>query len=306
MNKFQHFYALFVQKGSNLLERLIMPILYQKKGDLTVEQNIRYSDNKHSLCDYYYLPTKEKKPIMIYIHGGGFISGIKDLRKYYCYEYARKGYFVMNTNYDYAPTKKHPFQLHQLFKAIENLLDNATKYNLDTSKIVIAGESAGAFFATYISAITKYRNLYDELDIHFKYRDTFDIKASVLLNGACDEQILAKIRFPNMGTFLRSYYGISAKEFTKEENKEKCHYFSAVKFINSSFPPTVVIEGAHDPLCVESQNLIKIFNEKKIKHLGLLASGIVSPHGFCLATKTKEGKRILDLTQNFVEEVLKA
>lgn len=305
MNKFRHLYALFVQKGSNLLERIATPLLYTNKGELAIEQNIKYSDTKHSVCDYIYLPNEEKKPILIYIHGGGFISGVKSFRKYYCYEYAQKGFFVMNTHYDYAPTKKFPFQLHQLFKALEHLLDNAEKYNLDTSKIIIGGESAGGYFASYISAICKNKNLYDELGINFKYRDTFDIKASILLNAACDEQNLAKIKFLNMGTFLYSFYDMPSKDIIKEENKEKCYYFSGMKFIDSTFPPTVVVEGGHDPLRVEAQALTQKFSELGVKHLNIISNGIVGLHGFCLATKTKEGKRILDLTQNFIAEVLK-
>ncbi|MDD4315650.1 MAG: alpha/beta hydrolase [Clostridia bacterium] len=304
MNKLRYCYAMLVQKGSNLLETLAYPLLYQKKGDLVTELNVAYGESKNTKCDYYYAPSQEKKPVLIYIHGGGWISGIKLLRKPYCFSYAKEGFFVMNTGYDYAPQKKFPQPLQQIFTAIESLLDNAEKYNLDTSRIVVGGESAGAYYSAFVAAVTKNRDLYDKLGISFKYRDSFDINACILLNGALDHSSMASSRFPNMTTFLNSFFDMTKKELLDPANGEKTLLFSPVNFIDSSFPPTVVGEGRYDGLKRESKAALKKLNELGIKHTSFMAEGIVGIHGFCLASNTKEGKRCFKISLDFVNEVL--
>lgn len=303
MNKLRYGYTIAVQKLSNIVETAAIPLLYESKQDLIVDKDIKYSDSKNSVCDYYYLPDKQtKKPLFIYIHGGGFICGTKRLRKYYCYRYAKSGYFVMNTHYDYAPKKQFPFQIHQLYNAIENILDKAEEYNIDTERIVLAGESAGAYFCSYIAAISKNKQLYNEMNICFKYRDTFDVKACVLLNGAVDVERMATSTFLNMGLFLNAFFNMPRKALLKEENKEKLKYFSPMNFIDEKFPPSMVVMGAHDELAQDSYNLIEVFKKFNIKHDQFLAKGLIGIHGFSLACKTKEGGQCLEKTMTFLKE----
>lgn len=302
MNIFRYAYAMLVQVGSNLLETLVYPFIRQKKGELIVEKNVPYGDSRFNTCDYYYLPTPTKKPVLIYIHGGGWVCGTKLLRKPYCFSYAKEGFFVMNTGYDYAPQKKYPIQLQQIFSAIENLLDNAEKYNIDTTKIIVGGESAGAYFSAFVASATKNPILYDKLNISFKYRDSFDIKSAILINGAYDEQRLSKSYFLNMGTFLMSYYDMTRKQLL--EGGEKTYYFSPVKFIDGSFPPSVVGEGKYDGLKAESIAMKQKLEEQGVKYTSFMTTGPAGIHGFCLAVNTKEGKRCFEVSLEFVKEVL--
>ena len=77
--------------------------------------NIRYGDEKWAKYDLHYQDNGRQKPLFIYIHGGGFVSGDKSVCRYYCYEYAQRGYAAMNINYQFAPEAKHPDQLRQIF-----------------------------------------------------------------------------------------------------------------------------------------------------------------------------------------------
>jgi acetyl esterase/lipase len=295
---------MLVQKGSNLLETMAYALIRQKKEDLITEYNVPYGNSRNTVCDYYYLPdTQTKKPVLIYIHGGGWISGTKLLRKPYCFSFAKQGFFVMNTAYDYAPQKKFPTQLQQIFNAIEKLLDNAEKYNIDTSKIVVGGESAGAYFSAFVAAATKRPSLFDEMGISFKYRDIFDIKACILLNGAFDAERLTASRFPNMATFLTSHFDMSRKEIAK--GGEKTKYFSPVAYVDEKFPPTVIGEGKYDGLKKESTAAKQRLAELGIKHTSFMATGLVGIHGFCLAVNTKEGKRCFEHTLEFIKDTLK-
>ncbi|MGN1100030.1 MAG: alpha/beta hydrolase, partial [Christensenellales bacterium] len=192
-----------------------------------------------------------KKPVFVYIHGGGYISGTKELRAQYCFAYSEKGFFSLNIHYQYAPEAVHPVQIRQAFKAIEYVFDRAEEYNLDTDRVVLAGESAGAYFAAFISAITVNRELYDKLGIDFKYRDSFRVGSAVLLNGAYNIQNMFDTKFANMMTFMCAYTGKSRKQMAELKGGEYLDSISPVNYINADFPPCVVITGKLDPLLSE-------------------------------------------------------
>ena len=50
----------------------------------------------------------EKKPLFVYIHGGGWVSGITDMRDTYIANWAEKGFFTASIAYTYAPYKVFP------------------------------------------------------------------------------------------------------------------------------------------------------------------------------------------------------
>lgn len=299
----------FVQLHSNLLEFLASIILYRRKKGLTTENGVLYGDTKKSVCDFYYNERQgeeggKKRPVLIYIHGGGWVSGIRRLRRYYCYEYADRGFFVMNTGYDLAPQKAFPHQLRQLFKAFDFLCENAEKYNLDTERVVLAGESAGAYYISYLSCIMNSDYLQNKLGIEFKNREKFNVRSVLLLNGAYDIRNLAVLKTVNIKTFIRSYTGLDPKEVLEKKDTEEVALLSPIDFIDSSFPPAMVVQGASDVYGSESRNIIKIFSERGVDFDTVTAEGIAGVHGFCLAVKLKEGKKCFEAAYSFAQNRL--
>lgn len=293
--------GLLVGKFLDAVECVIIPILHRSTRDLKVVENLRYGDGPREELDVLYKDDDKKKPLLIYIHGGGFISGVRKMRKYICADYARAGYVVFNVDYELAPRKQFPYQLKQLFKAIEYVCDNADNYNVDLNKIVIAGESAGAYFASYVCAIIKNKSLYEKLDIDFKYKDEMDVNSAVLLNGCYSAKSMSSINFPNMPTFVESFFGISKKDISNLPECELATY-SALEQIGNNYPLTVVGRSKADGLDAESVRLIEKLKERSVPYVEFMAGGINSPHGWCLATFTKEGKRCLNITLEAIEQ----
>lgn len=110
-----------------------------------------------------YLPngdTLSKRPLLLYVHGGGFSGGARDERyiKDFCKNIARKGYAVASMSYRLvmkgqsfscdqpSPNKIRTFQsvVQDIRDATSFLIQSASRYQLDPQKIVLAGSSAGA------------------------------------------------------------------------------------------------------------------------------------------------------------------
>lgn len=293
-----------VGKWLDFKESISIPFVSRSTKDLCVRKNVSYGKEPREILDVLYKKDGNKKPLIIYVHGGGFISGVRKLRKYICADYARSGFVVANVDYTLAPKRRFPYQLQEIFYAIEFLIENADLYEIDVNKIAIAGESAGAYFSAYVASIVKNKELFDMLNIKFRYRDTFDVKVAVVLNGCFDFQNMLVHPLPNMPYFIDAFFGKTKEEF-KSVNKEETLLYSATTYLNEKFPPCVVGRSTRDALDSESQHIINLLKKHNVPYIEFMAGGFNARHGFLIVTRTKEGKRTLKITTDYIKNVLK-
>lgn len=96
-------------------------------------------------------------PVVLYVHGGGFRILSKDSHWVMGLVFARAGYVVFNISYRLAPRDPFPAGLQDVASAYTWVLDHAHEYGGDPSRLVIAGESAGANLVTAATLATVQR-----------------------------------------------------------------------------------------------------------------------------------------------------
>jgi acetyl esterase len=96
-------------------------------------------------------------PIVFYVHGGGFRFLSKDTHWIMALSFARAGYLVFNVSYRLAPKHPFPAAVQDIADAWRWALEHAAEYGGDLSRIVVAGESAGANLAMGLTLSTCYR-----------------------------------------------------------------------------------------------------------------------------------------------------
>ena len=135
-----------------------------------ISENISYlDDNKFHLMDIYQPYNNEKiLPIIINIHGGGFLLGKKEVNKLYCAELAQKGYIVFCVEYPLSPKAKIIDILNDLIIAINKINGIAIDYNGNNNDLYLTGDSAGAYLCIYLSALKNNPNLNHLLKIKNK------------------------------------------------------------------------------------------------------------------------------------------
>ncbi|MBB6244921.1 alpha/beta hydrolase fold domain-containing protein [Rhodanobacter sp. MP1X3] len=88
------------------------------------------------------------KPVLIYIHGGGWSMFSLDTHDRLMREYAhRAGVAVLGVDYALAPEYKYPYALHQVLGALHWLLAEADALGIDGGRVALGGDSAGANLA---------------------------------------------------------------------------------------------------------------------------------------------------------------
>lgn len=112
--------------------------------------NISYGNHSRNLFDIF-LPAKNKATgLIIYIHGGGFISGDKTLaydgRRNEIKEYLNNGIAYASINYRYLSNNPEGLlaSLNDAKRALQFMRYHASSLNIDKSRVAVYGDSAGA------------------------------------------------------------------------------------------------------------------------------------------------------------------
>lgn len=163
------------------------------KGTI-IHGNIPYNNDtlkKHLLDIYVPAGAKGKVPLVVLIHGGGWIGNDK---------YADMGYMpntiaailnngmaIASIDYRFAMQAVFPAILQDCNKAVGFLYDNADKYGLDKNRIAVMGFSAGGHLASLMG--TSQNNKVNALYFPNTYRP-FQYKAVVDFYGPTDLVLL--------------------------------------------------------------------------------------------------------------------
>lgn len=133
---------------------------------VTVQSNLLYDTGKDVKIKYhqfdFYQPETDSakaRPLIIWMHGGGFKFGSKNAAeiKLWGNEFALRGYAFAAINYRLSK-KNTLFKFKDLVEACyDNVEDankaiaffkiNSTRFNIDTNKIILGGNSAGSVIA---------------------------------------------------------------------------------------------------------------------------------------------------------------
>ncbi len=83
------------------------------------------------------------QPTLVFYHGGGWIGGTKESSFMSVMPWLEMGWNVVNVEYRMARVSLAPAAVEDAQCALKFVVTRAKDYNIDTSKIVVSGESAG-------------------------------------------------------------------------------------------------------------------------------------------------------------------
>ena len=116
----------------------------------TSYEKLQYSDVSENDYMHLYVPdTQEKPPLIVMVHGGGFVfNDLESRQAQFMYRYFRDhGYACATINYRLAQEAKFPAALEDVKCAVRFLRANADQYGYDADHFAIWGESAGGYLA---------------------------------------------------------------------------------------------------------------------------------------------------------------
>lgn len=129
---------------------IISDIAYIDDGNYYHKLDVMYPNN---------ISENDKLPVIIDIHGGGWMYADKDLNDNYCLSLANRGYVVFNISYRLVPDVTVNEQIQDVAYALKWIGENMKNYPCDTANIMLTGDSAGGQLAAYSAVIMQSEEL---------------------------------------------------------------------------------------------------------------------------------------------------
>jgi len=144
-----------LRRGVPMGPVLLKPFL-AKRRDVTRVRNLAYGDaGKRNLLDVYHHQTRPAGcPVLVYLHGGAWVSGKKDNQGLpVVYHFASRGWVCVSPNYRLSPDATFPDPLVDVKRVIAWIREHASEYGGDPSQLYMTGGSAGGHLSA-LAALT--------------------------------------------------------------------------------------------------------------------------------------------------------
>ena len=203
-------------------------------------------------------------PVLVYLHGGGWIMGSPKTHRRLAYRFAEAGYLVVNLHYRLAPEFPFPAAFDDCVRAIRWVTDNIAAYGGDPSRLAVGGDSAGGNLTAAAAAA-----LADDARVR--------IKAILLIYAALD--------FANMSSegadlpgganlvemLVDSYIGHDRDALVEDWRVSPIHAAERL-------PPAHIACGTADGLLTDAKALVARLAAARIPYELATYEGM--PHGF--------------------------
>ena len=164
-----------------------------------------------------------KAPVLLFVHGGNWDSGNKEIYNFFGNNFARKGVITVVVGYTLSPELNYNGMTRQISEAIKWTLQNIEDFQGDPSQILLTGHSAGAHLISLAATNPKYNIEQKAI-------------AGIILNDAAGL---------DMHHYLQNNPPTSANHYltTWGTNPENWEDASPINFISEKTPPIKIYLG---------------------------------------------------------------
>lgn len=230
----------------------------ETKSRVVVHHDLTYPSSSHRNDFDLYLPKTagdKRLPVIVWVHGGGFITGDKSGVSTYATLLADQGYAVVAMNYAYAPDAVYPTPVVQLGEMVKHVADIADEYGLDADRILLGGDSAGAQIAAQFAALETtpgYRTL---TGISVPTMAS-PIEGLILFCGPYDLESSAKKDDSAIERWFISTIGWGYLGRRDWRSSAELKQASIVNHLSADFPPTYVTDGNYVSFPEQGRKLV--------------------------------------------------
>lgn len=261
--------------------------------------NINYNNDdvpKHLLDIYLPANAKGKLPLIIFIHGGGWLVNDKyadmGYMKKTMAEIVSNGFALASIDYRFATQAIFPAQIQDCNQAVSFLVDNADKYGIDKNRIGIIGFSAGGHLASLLGLSDNNKLK----DFHLsKTERQFNFRCVVDFYGPSELILFPGNDDPNSPESKL----IGATPLSRPD---LARIASPVTYVDKDDPPFLIIHGEKDNLVSpkQSQLLSSWLNSAGVSNEIMIVGG--APHFGEMFDADDIRKKVVDFLNSKVKQ----
>lgn len=203
--------------------------------------------------DVYAIRGLAPSPVVVFIHGGGWVQGTKEGSALSALPFIGMGYSVVNVEYRLANVSLAPAAIEDCRCALKWVIAHAKdqQYNFDPSRIVIAGASAGGHLAL-TTGMLKPSDGFDRLCYTVD-----EPKVSAIVNFFGITDLPDMLEGPNKKPFPENWPYTTQWIGNQPNRMEIAKAASPMTYVRAGMPPTISVHGDADPL-VPYQHSVKL------------------------------------------------
>ena len=207
-------------------------------NEFRVVSNVTYlTANNHDNRVDFYLPRNASAPtpVLMYMHGGGWVRGNKESNVLRLLPYLQMGWAVVNVQYRLGPVSLAPAAVEDCLCAVRWVIRNAEEYNFDVSRIVLTGHSAGGHLTLTTGMIPASAGLDRQCP------GTEELRVAAMINWYGITDVGDLLEGPNMKPYAVEWMG------SLPNRLDIAHRLSPMTYVREGLPPTFTIHGDADP-----------------------------------------------------------
>ncbi len=235
-----------------LLALIVMPTAgltaAPPKPDLPpTHANVPYDGHRMTVLDFWQADGDGPRPLLVYIHGGGWTGGDKKVSPSVVRTYLNKGISVASINYRLTGEAPLPAPVHDAARAIQFLRFKADDWKIDKSRIALTGGSAGACTSMWLLL---HDDLADPGSSDPVKRESTRVVAAAVRAGqtSIDPPVIEKWLGPNVLKHRMIWMAVgepSMEAAWKNYEKHRATYveFSPYNHLSKDDPPLLMTYG---------------------------------------------------------------
>jgi acetyl esterase/lipase len=199
--------------------------------------------NNNALKLDIYQPRKPANavPTVVYFHGGGWVRRDKDEATLRLLPYLQMGWAVVNVDYRLASAALAPAAVEDCRCALRWVVQHAAEYKFDTSKIVLAGASAGGHLALMAGMVPSSAGLDEECP------SSDDVRVAAIVNWFGITDVADLLSGRNQRDYAVAWLG-------SQKNRNKmARRVSPLTYVRAGLPPIISVHADKDPTVPYSQ-----------------------------------------------------
>lgn len=187
----------------------------------------------------------EVLPTVVWIHGGAWISGSTTNIDPYLRILAEQGYTTIGIDYAVGPETTYPTAVSQINDALAYVQEHADELSVDSSQIVLAGDSAGAQLASQLATLVTSPRYAALVGIEPSL-DPAQLAGVILNCGVYDLRAMAELDGLAAWGFKVALWAYTGTKDWSERSSGAT--MSTIEFVTADFPPTYISGGNGDGL----------------------------------------------------------
>jgi arylformamidase len=218
--------------------------------------NVSYGDHKMNVIDFWQAQGDGPRPLLVFIHGGGWIGGDKKRRDADVKPFLDKGISYAAINYRLTGEAPLPAPVHDAARAIQFIRSKAEEWNIQKDRIALTGGSAGACTSMWILC---HDDLANPQSADPVARESTRVTAAAVAGG--QTSIDPKVIEPWLGPMVLKHNMINMavgeqkiEDALKnyEKHRELYREFSPYNHVSKDDPPLLMTYGNNMKLPSES------------------------------------------------------